>query len=254
MFLAQRGIPPLRIMTMVLAGGGLAAGAANAFNCYFDRDLDRTMPRTCNRPLPSERLSPPQALVFALICAVTGISLLLWINLIAAALALITLVFYALVYTLWLKRSNVLSAVLSAGIGAVPPVIGWIAVTGHLAVTPFILFAIIALWTPPHFWALALGRADEYKNAGLTVLPQSKPAAWITAFIVTLVCASLILGTTAHLGNLYLAVAAILGLFYLMLSMDVVAKEEIRSALRLYRYSIVYLALLFSAMLAGLIR
>ena len=199
MFIAARGFPEGKTLTLVLLGGGLTAGAANALNCYFDRELDKTMPRTRQRPLPTGRLSPAQALVFALACATVGLSLLAWLSLTATALAAGAFAFYVLVYTLWLKRSTALSAVLSSGVGAVPPLIGWIAVTGHFAITPFLLFALIALWTPPHFWALALVRGDEYKKAGLSVLPRNKPAIWIKVYAILLLVLSLVLAPVAHL-------------------------------------------------------
>jgi protoheme IX farnesyltransferase len=252
MFLAARGLPATKTMALVLLGGGLTAGAANTLNCYFDRELDKTMPRTRKRPLPDGRLSPNQALIFGLACAAIGLSLLAWLSLTAVALALGALVFYVLIYTLWLKRSTTLSAVLSGGIGAVPPLIGWIAVSGQLTVTPFLLFAIIALWTPPHFWALALARGDEYKRAGLVVLPRSKPSLWITFYIVFLICASVILEPAAHLGLIYLIPAISLGLIYLILASRLVAEAKAIAARRLYVYSILYLVMLFAAMIISL--
>jgi len=251
MFLAAGGIPSIRTLALVLLGGGLAASSANALNCYFDRELDKTMPRTQNRPLPAGRLTPNQALVFGLACAALGLSLLAWLSLAAAALALGALACYVLVYTLWLKRSTSLSAVLSSGIGAVPPLIGWIAVSGHLAVTPFLLFAIIALWTPPHFWALALSRGDEYKMAGLSVLPRNKPALWITIYIVFLLIASLALAPVAHLNLFYTLPTAVMGVGFVWLTLRLNPEASPKSARRLYFYSISYLVLLFAFLIAN---
>ena len=163
------------------------------------------------------------------------------------------LIFYSLVYTLWLKRSSTLSAVLSSGIGAVPPLIGWIAVTGHLAVTPFLLFAIIALWTPPHFWSLALARGDEYKKAGLSVLPHNNPTLWVTSFVLLLTGASVLLAPAAHLGLVYLVPAVALGIVYLILSFRLRIESSAALASRLYVYSILYLVILSATMIVSLL-
>jgi len=248
MFLAAGGLPRLKTAMLVLAGGGLVAGAANTLNCYFDRSLDATMPRTQNRPLPAGRLAPYQALVFGLVCGVVGLSLLALLSLEVAALALSALAFYVLVYTLWLKRSSSLSAVLSSGIGAVPPLIGWMAVREQLAVTPFLLFGIIALWTPPHFWALARSRGDEYKKAGLRVIPGVRPDLWMSAFILLLMAASVLLAFSDGLGIIYVVAAATLGLGY-CLSFLRLYLRGLSGARWLYLYSILYLVLLFAAMI-----
>lgn len=244
MFLAAGGSPSVKIMALVLLGGGLSAGAANTLNCFFDRNLDKTMARTHNRPLPSGRLAPAQAFIFGISCAVIGLTLLAWISITAAALALGALLCYVLAYTLWLKRNTRLSAVLSSGIGAVPPLIGWIAITGHLSLTPFLLFGIIALWTPPHFWSLALARGDEYKKAGLSVLPR-KPAIWITGFSVLLVAFSLALAPAADLNLLYSIPAAVIGVIFVRLALQAKIENGPRPMRILYRYSIFYLVLLF---------
>jgi len=249
MFLAARGVPRVKTLLLVLAGGGLVAGAANALNCYFDRELDENMPRTETRPLPAGRLSPLQSLIFGLACAAVGLSLLAWVSLTAAALAFVAVAFYVMVYTLWLKRNTALSAVLSSGIGAVPPLIGWIAVSGNLALTPFLLFGIIALWTPPHFWALALSRGDEYKRAGLPALPWNRPGLWLVVFIMSLIGATAALVPIARIGAVYTVAAAALGLGYLALSLRPDIERSTRAARRLYVYSIFYLIVLFAAMI-----
>jgi protoheme IX farnesyltransferase len=251
MFLAAGGFPRLQTLAAVLAGGGLSAGAANALNCYLDRRLDRDMARTRSRPLPAERLSPAGALAFGIACGCLGLVILAFSSLAAAALALAALAFYVLVYTLWLKRSTSLSAVLSSGIGAAPPLVGWIAVTGHLAATPFLLAIIIALWTPPHFWALALARAGEYKRAGLYVLPRAHPAFWITLFTLLLLLASLALAPVAGLNPFYIAPAAALGLGFVWLALRLNTKAHNESARRLYLYSIAYLVAMFALIIAS---
>jgi protoheme IX farnesyltransferase len=250
MFLAAGGMPSLKTLALVLAGGGLAAGAANSLNCYFDRELDRSMPRTRGRPLPAGRLSPRRALILGIVCGAAGLALLAWISLAASALALAALAFYAFVYTLWLKRNTSLSAVFSSGIGAVPPLVGWVAVTGRLSATPMLLFAIIALWTPPHFWALAIARGNEYREAGLRVLPEVRPVLWITAFVAGLVAASLVLIPAAMLGVIYIATASTLGSIYLLLALKAGTNNTAGAARTLYLYSMLYLVLLFAAMIA----
>jgi protoheme IX farnesyltransferase len=252
MFLAAKGFPPVKTLALVLAGGGLTAGAANALNCYFDRDLDRHMERTRNRPLPAGRLSPLRAIMCGLGCGAIGLSLLAWVSISAAFLAFGAFASYVLLYTLWLKGKGGAGTVLSSGIGAAPPLIGWLAVTGHMAPAPFILFGIIALWTPPHFWALALSRGEEYSRAGLSVLPGSKPLLWTPGYVVLLVSASLALIPAAHLGIIYTAAAVFLGAVYLILCLRSVHRPGVSPARSLYVYSIIYLAALFGAMMAGL--
>jgi protoheme IX farnesyltransferase len=175
--------------------------------------------------------------------------LLAWINLTAAALAFVAVASYVMVYTLWLKRNTALSAVLSSGIGALPPLIGWIAVSGHLALTPFLLFGIIALWTPPHFWALALSRGDEYKRASLPALPGNRPGLWLVVFIMSLIGATAVLIPVARIGPVYTMAASALGLGYLALSLRPDIERSTRAARRLYVYSIFYLIVLFAAMI-----
>ena len=249
MFLAARGLPPVKILALVLVGGGLAAGASNALNCYFDRDLDARMERTKNRPLPAGRLSPLHALLFGLFCGTAGLGLLLLVNITVAALALAALSSYALAYTLWLKRKGGAGTVLSSGIGAMPPLIGWLAVTGHISAVPFLLFGIIALWTPPHFWSLALWKGDEYRGAGLSALPGNKTALWITAFVLPLVAVSLALVRAAQPDFAYAAAAIILGTGYVLLCLHLIARPGATSARLLYVYSILYLVILFAAMM-----
>ncbi len=251
MLLASHGPPSVKAFALVLIGGGLTAGASNALNCYFDRDLDALMERTKTRPLPAGRLSPRNALVFGLICGAAGLFLLAWLSMYAAALALAAFASYALVYTLWLKSKGGAGTVLSSGIGAVPPLIGWLAVTGHLSITPFLLFGIIALWSPPHFWSLALSRGEDYRGAGLAVLPGKKPEVWIAAFAVLLISMSLALIPVAHPGLIYSITAGLTGLAYFALCLSSVAQPRMSISRLLYVYSIVYLVLLFTAMLAG---
>jgi protoheme IX farnesyltransferase len=249
MVLAAEGQPQGSTLLFTLVGGGLVAGASNSLNCYFDRDLDRRMARTRDRPLPAGRLRPFQALAFGVITGSIGLLVLSQlVSLLVATLALVALAYYILAYTLWLKRHTYWSAIIGSGAGALPPLIGWVAVTGHVGLTPLLLFAIIVLWTPPHFWALAIFRGDEYWQAGLTVLPAGQATRWITLFSSLLVLASLLLAPAASLGRLYLVVAPLLGLAFLVLAVRLQYRESLRLARHLYFYSILYLIILFAAM------
>jgi heme o synthase len=166
------GLPSLWLVAVVLVGGSLAAGAANALNCYIDRDIDQVMRRTRRRPLPAHRVSPRSALVFGLVLAVTSVALMAaFTNLLAAGLTLAAIVYYDVVYTLWLKRTTWQNTVWGGACGAAPVLIGWAAVTGSLAAPAWVLFAVVFLWQPPHFYALAIKFRDDYARAGIPMLP-----------------------------------------------------------------------------------
>ena len=226
------------------------AVAANALNCYFDRDLDSMMPRTRHRPLPAGRLKPGQAVAFGAITGSVGLFILgRLVGLLAAGLALSALVYYILVYTVWLKRNTYWGAVIGSGAGALPPLIGWAAVTGRVETTPLLLFSIIVLWTPPHFWSLAIFRHSDYELAGLRVIPAKHAARWIMVCSFLLVSATLVLMPVAGLGWLYLCVALLLGLGLLIMAVRL-PRGGAPAARRLYFYSILYLVLIFVAMVA----
>ena len=177
MVLAEDGIPSLRLVVATLVGGALAAGGANAANMVIDRDIDRLMPRTQGRPLVTGLVSPREAVVFATALEVAAFALLWWqVNLLSAVLALAAMAFYVVVYTIWLKRTSTQNIVIGGAAGAVPVLIGWTAVTGSLAWPAVVLFVVIFLWTPPHFWALAIRYADDYRAAGVPMLPAVVPA------------------------------------------------------------------------------
>ena len=251
MFLASRGWPAISVLAATLVGGGLVAGASNALNCYFDRDIDKMMARTQNRPLPAGRLSPFQALVFTSLLAFAGLFILSWfVNWAVAVMATGALAYYILVYTLWLKRRTFWSSIIGSGVGGFPPLIGWIAVTGRIEVTPFILFIIIALWTPPHFWSLAIFRKQDFGQAGLGVIPDRNTVHWITVFSFALVFVSFWLVKSASLGLLYSISALLLGIVLLFLAVHLQIRKDLHSARFLYWYSIFYLLVLFSSMLA----
>lgn len=250
MFVAAKGLPPSSTLLFTLLGGGLVASASNVLNCYFDCDLDRMMARTRHRPLPADRMKPYQALAFGIIISFLGLFILSrFVGLAAAVLATSALVYYVLVYTLLLKRRTYWSTVVGSGIGTIPPLIGWIAVTGRVEPTALLLSFIILLWTMPHFWALAIFRRGEYEQAGIRVIPERKAVRWIMILSLSLVLATLLLVPIAHLGLLYLAVASLLGLGFLNCAMSLRNGETINSARRLYSYSIVYLTILFVAII-----
>lgn len=252
MFLAAgSGLPSAATLLFTLAGGGLMAGASNTLNCYFDCDIDGRMARTRKRPLPAGRLKPNQALAFGVITGSASLlilsSLVGWI---AGMLAATALVYYVLVYTVWLKRRTYWSAVIGSGAGAVPPLVGWVAVTNRIELTPFLLFAVIWLWTPPHFWSLAIFRRHEYEAAGVGVLPTHMAARWSMVCSGLLVLATLLLVPVAGLGLLYFTIAVLLGAGFLILGSLLRLAEPSRAAKHLYAYSIIYVVLLFAAMIA----
>jgi protoheme IX farnesyltransferase len=250
MFLAAGGTPPAMTLLFTLLGGGLTAGGSNVLNCYLDRDLDGLMARTRRRPLPAGRLEAGRALGFGVTLSVAGLAILgQLISRYAAGLAAAALLYYVVVYTLWLKRRTAWSVVIGSGIGAFPPLVGWVAVTGSLAPTPFLLSAVIALWTLPHVWALALSRRDEYDNAGVA-MPRTRMAINGTILATLgLVGVSIALAIAGGLGVVYLVAAVGLGLSFVYLALRLRPGQP-AAARRLYAFSIVYLVLLFGAVVA----
>src|SRR3954469_1803431 len=202
MVVAQRGLPSGWLMLATLIGGALAAGGANAINMYVDRDIDALMKRTANRPLVTGELEPRAALVFAVTLEVVAfIELWQWVNLLSAVLAVSATFFYVFVYTLWLKRSSSQNIVIGGAAGAVPVLVGWSAVTNSLGWAPVVLFAIIFVWTPPHFWALAFKYRDDYSAAGVPMLPSvagfAHTARQIVIYTVALWATSLVFAPVA---------------------------------------------------------
>src|ERR1700678_4550353 len=205
MVVAKHGLPSLWLMLATLVGGTLAAGGANAINMVVDRDIDRLMNRTKNRPLVTGAMSPRSALVFALTLEVAAfVELWLAVNLLSAVLAISATLFYVFVYTLWLKRRSTQNIVIGGAAGAVPVLVGWAAVTNSLSWAPVVLFGIIFIWTPPHFWALAIKYRDDYESAGVPMLPVvatlNRTARQILVFTVLLVAFTLLFGAVGHLG------------------------------------------------------
>ncbi len=250
MVAAAGGLPVTRILVAVLVGGSLVAGAANALNCYYDRDIDKLMSRTRSRPLPSGRLSPSQTLIFSVILAFSGVFILDWyVGWVIALLAVGALAYYILIYTWWLKRQTFWSSIIGSGAGAFPPIIGWVAVTGHLEITPFLLSGIIIFWTPPHFWSLGVWRNQEYKSAGLEVIPARKASRWIAVFSFLLIILSWSVSLVYHTGMIYQGAAFVLGLGLANFAARLYLKENSQNARRLFLYSLFYLAALFGALM-----
>ena len=255
MVVAADGIPSLWLVAATLIGGSLAAGGANTINCYIDRDIDAIMGRTHNRPIPAGLISPDRALVFGIALSVISFAFLaLTVNLLTAGLAVSGILFYVFIYTLWLKRSTVENIVIGGAAGAVPPLCGWAAVTNSLDAAPILMFAIIFLWTPPHFWALAIRFNDDYARAGVPMLPvthgavEARKRSLIYAAIT--VAASLLLQQTGDVGVIYLAVAAVTGAAFLWLAWRQIQLATVAAAMRLFHFSLYYLAALFLAMVA----
>jgi protoheme IX farnesyltransferase len=253
MVVAERGLPPVWLMVATLIGGTLAAGGANAINMFIDRDIDKLMTRTAKRPLVTGAMSPKNALIFAIgLEVVAFFELWAWVNLLSAVLAVSATLFYVFVYTLWLKRTSSQNIVIGGAAGAVPVLVGWAAVTDSLAWTPVVLFAIIFVWTPPHFWALAVKYKDDYQAADVPMLPAvatfKRTAREILFYSVILVAVSLLLAVPAKLGAVYVISAVVLGVVFVALALKLWRKATPKAAMTLFSYSITYLTLLFVLM------
>jgi protoheme IX farnesyltransferase len=208
------------------------------------------MERTRSRPLPSGLVRPNHALAFGAVIGLTGTAILGGlVNRAAATLAVIALAYYVLPYTAWLKRRTYWSAIIGSAIGAIPPLIGWVAVTHRLELTPALLSSIVILWTLPHFWALGIVRREDYARAGLTILPEKGIAAWIVASSLLLVATSILLVGVADLGGFYVVATCILNAGFVYLALRMACGGSLQTARRLYGYSIIYIAALFGAMI-----
>ena len=255
MIVADRGLPAVWLMAATVIGGTLAAGGANAINMYVDRDIDRLMARTRHRPLVTGVLKPTPALVFALVLELLAfLELWLVVNLLSALLALSATAFYVFVYTLWLKRTSKQNIVIGGAAGAVPVLVGWAAVTDRLALAPVILFVIIFVWTPPHFWALAVRYRDDYAAADVPMMPvvtSLGATAWrILGYTLALWAASLVFASVAGMGLLYWTTALVLGAVFVFRSVQLIRQQTPKQAMRLFGWSITYLSLLFVSMAA----
>ena len=254
MFLAAQGVPPPGTALLVLFAGSLGAGGANAINHYLDSDIDARMNRTRQRPLPGHRIPSKHALWMGIgLNLVAFVVLALWVNLLSALLVLGATLFYVLVYTAWLKRTWTQNIVIGGAAGAVPPVVGWAAITGGLDLPALYLFAIIFFWTPPHFWALSLLLKNDYAKAGVPMLPvvagERATAKAILMHSLILVAISLIFVTAQAVNLIYALSAAMLGAILLFYAARLLRDQTKRAAKHLYLYSLLYLALLFTAVM-----
>jgi protoheme IX farnesyltransferase len=253
MILASGGLPSLWLILATLVGGSIAAGSANAVNMYLDRDIDEIMRRTRGRPLPAHLVTPDRALAFGFVLgAVSYLFLAIAVNVLAATLALSAIAFYVFVYTMWLKRTTTQNIVIGGAAGAVPALVGWAAVTGTVAAPAWILFAIIFVWTPPHFWALSMRYRQDYAAAGVPMLPvvrgERETRKQILLYAVLLWAVTQLPFCAGGLGTIYLVSSLVLGGLFIGGAVVLYRRADRRSALRLYLFSLAYLALLFGAM------
>jgi protoheme IX farnesyltransferase len=247
------GDPPLWLIAVTVLGGYLSAGGAGAVNHWYDRDIDAAMARTADRPVPSGRVAPGAALAFGLVLAALSFLLLATaVNLLSAVLALSGFVGYTLVYTVWLKRRTVQNIVIGGAAGAVPPLVGWAAVDGQLTGTAVYLFAIVFFWTPPHFWALSLLMKEEYAKVGVPMLPvvrgEAETRRQILLYSVLLYGVTQLPFSGGGFGVVYLVASLVLNALFIGGAVRLLRRADRRSALRLYLFSLLYLALLFGAM------
>jgi heme o synthase len=253
MIVAEQGLPSVWLMLATVIGGTLAAGGANAINMYVDRDIDKVMDRTRNRPLATGQIEPRSALVFAITLEVLAFAFL-WatVNLLSAVLAAGACLFYVFVYTLWLKRTSSRNIVIGGAAGAAPVLIGWSAVTGTLDWAPVVLFAVIFYWTPPHFWALAIRYRDDYARADVPMLPVvaslRTTAVRILGYTLLLWALTLLFAPVAGMGNLYIAAALALGAIFTWYALRLLRDSTPKAAMRVFTWSISYITLLFGAM------
>ncbi|HET9076778.1 MAG TPA: heme o synthase [Acidimicrobiales bacterium] len=255
MVVAHRGLPRLTLMLATLVGGTLAAGGANAINMVVDRDIDSIMRRTRNRPLVTGVVTPTQALVFALALeAVAFAELWVAVNLLSALLAVSATLFYVFVYTLWLKRTSRQNIVIGGAAGAVPVLVGWAAVRNSVGWAPVVLFALMFLWTPPHFWALAIRYKEDYRSVDVPMMPvvatAKRTAVQILGYTVLVAAVSLVFAWSAGMGPLYWVAAAVLGAVFCAQAFRLWRAPSEALAMKVFHYSITYVTLLFAAMAA----
>ena len=254
MLLAAPGLPPLNALIFGTLGIALAASSAAAVNHVLDRRFDEQMARTRNRPLPTGHLTGTQALSYAAALGIASMVLLWgWVNPLTAVLTFCSLIGYAIVYTVWLKHATPQNIVIGGAAGAAPPLLGWVAVTGHVDAYALLLFLIIFTWTPPHFWALAIARRDEYAKAGIPMLPVAYGTDFtrlhILLYTILLVIVTLMPYLTGMSGLIYLLAAVILGAIFTTRALQLKTQTDVRLPMRTFRFSITYLALLFAALI-----
>lgn len=259
MIVAANGIPPLNLLLATILGGMCASGGSSALNQYLDRDMDRLMNRTARRPIPSGRIAPINALLFGLALIAWSVLILgMFVNWLAALLAFLGAMYYVILYTIMLKRNTAANIVIGGGAGAMPVLVGWAAVTGSLSLEAWLLFAIIFYWTPPHTWALAILVNKDYAAAGVPMMPvargedTTRVQILLYSFqlvVITLIPAIALLLGVEMLGIIYLIAAAILGAGMLYLSWRLLVTPSKTLARAVYKYSSMYLAFLFLAMI-----
>ena len=253
MVVAEEGWPALSLILITLIGGSLAAGGANAINMYIDRDIDALMERTKTRPLVTGLITPRNALVFAISLEILAFAVL-WAgaNFLSACLALSATFFYVFVYSLWLKRTSKQNIVIGGAAGAVPVLVGWAAVTNSLSWTPWLLFLVIFLWTPPHFWALAIKHSDDYAAAGVPMLPvvesHEKVIRSMVLYTIALTISSLAIIPVGNMGWVYGISAAVLGLAFLVGTIALGRSDSPSASMKLFSFSISYITVLFVAL------
>ncbi|MEX1071033.1 MAG: heme o synthase, partial [Anaerolineales bacterium] len=253
MVVGAKALPSLSLTFWTLLGGALAAGGSGAINQYIDRETDQRMTRTAKRPIAAGRLTPAQGYAFGLALLVISFYILAgFVNLLAALLSLAGMIYYIIVYSVWLKHATVQNIVIGGGAGAIPPLVGWAAVTGDLSIPAFFLFAIIFMWTPPHFWALALIKQKDYARAGVPMLPVVRGERFtrnqILIYTLELVVLTLLMPLLGMAGSFYLVSAIVLGGALIYSAFQVWRVGGNKIAWRMYRYSSMYLALLFAAL------
>jgi heme o synthase len=252
MILAAGGVPALRLVLAVVFGGALAAGGANAINCWIERDRDQVMRRTHNRPLPAGEIDPTSALVFGVVLNVVAFVLLATVaNLLSALLTLSATLFYVFVYTIWLKPRSVQNIVIGGAAGAVPALVGWAAVTGELSAAAWVLFFVVFCWTPAHFWALALKYRDDYAAAGIPMLPVVRgvetTVRQIAGYAMITVALTFSLTLTDEVGRFYAISVLVLGAIFVSKALALVREPTPKRSIQFFAWSNVYLMLVFVA-------
>ena len=253
MVVAAHGWPGFSVVFWTMTAGALASGGAGAVNCWYDRDIDASMARTRRRPLPDGRIAPAAALWFGILLgAVAVLELAFMVNLLAATMCLSGYLAYVLLYTMYLKRNTVQNIVVGGVAGAIPPLVGWAAVTGRLDLTALFMFALVFYWTPPHFWSLALLVQSDYRRADVPMLPAVAGAEetrrQILLWTVLLVAVSVLPFVAGSFGLVYLAAALLLGGLFVVLAVRASRLRSSRSARQVFYYSLVYLAAIFVVM------
>ena len=253
MIVAQRGLPSVWLMVATVIGGTLAAGGANAVNMYVDRDIDKIMNRTKGRPLATGEIEPRNALIFSVsLLVLAGAWLSATVNVLSAVLALSAAAFYIFVYTLWLKRTSSQNIVIGGAAGCMPVLVGWAAVTNSVSLEPIILFGVIFLWTPPHFWALAVKYREDYSAADVPMLPSvtslESTARQILAYTLAVWALSIAFAPIADMGWIYLVSAILSGAAFTYYGVRLLQDPVPKRAMTMFHFSITYLSVLFVAM------